>query len=601
MSRPVVPLNAWSRTKIPDPTISIRSLRIDGQRVFVRTYRVTRDSSGRALGEGGVPVIVLVHGIGVSARYFIPLANALADFADVLMLDLPGFSTLPVPKKALGIDGFADVLAAVIEAEGVRDPVILGHSMGAQVVIAALARHHDLAGRILLLGPPVNSAERSLVRVGARFIQSSLLEPLRVGLVAIPAYLMCGPHWFAEVLPAMLGFPVEDVIARTSCLVVLVRGEHDYVAPRDWLASLAEAAGGAAEIHTVDHAAHSVMYRHHDIIAHRLIQLAATASPLGGDRVREADVWAAAERLDVDTSGIETAYDLLEHVLPTSEHQRDESVIAIGSRRMRERRRGSLVEAWHVVAAQAMDAARASIGSGQWRSVTPGDYAHSVRQEGRNMAEAAREAWTLLRHGSTDAPGAGEGEPLTPYPVYLLSGMTQTWRIWSRLAERLRASGCDVRPIKGLGRSLATIDELARRVGDQLAHDDATDAVLVAHSKGGLVAKAVLLGDQGARVRRVIAAGTPWSGSALAGLAPWWAPARMLSPDARELRELAEHREVNGRIWTVSASFDQQVPNGTTLDGSRDWRLATPGHNHLTDSPEALAAIEALLAEDAAT
>lgn len=599
MTRPVVPLNAWSRRKIPDPVISVRALRVDGQRVFVRTYRVTRDTTGRPLGARGVPVIVLVHGIGVSARYFIPLANALADFADVLMLDLPGFSTLPVPERRLGIEGFAEALRAVIDVEGVTDPVILGHSMGAQVVVEALAGQPDLAGRVMLLGPPVNAAERSLLRVGARFIQSSLLEPFRVGMVAIPAYIMCGPHWFAEVLPAMLTFPVEERLALTHPLTVLVRGEHDYVAPDCWLRRLAESSGGPAELHTVEHAAHSVMYRHHDVIAHRLIQLAATPSPLGGAQVREGDVWEAARHLDIDTAGIDSAYDLLEKVLPTTDEMRGESLLARGHRRVRDRRRGALAEAWHVLAAQGMDGVHQSLGSGQWRRVSPGDYAHSLRQEAQNLSQALGEAWAIVRGHNVVADSSAGDDAVTPYPVYMLSGMTETWRVWSKLSARLRESGCDVRPVKGLGRSLASIEELARAVEAQLEADDARDAVLVAHSKGGLVAKRVLLGHQGARVRRVIAAGTPWSGSTLAGLAPWWTPARMLRPSAKELRELARHPEVNGRIWTVSASYDQQVPNGTTLQGARDWRLKAAGHNRLTDGEEAMEAIEELLRLDA--
>lgn len=592
MRRPVVPLNAWSRTRIPDPVIAVRAVDVAGQRVFVRTYTLTRDTSGRPLGAGGVPVIVLVHGIGVSARYFIPLANALADFADILMLDLPGFSTLPAPKKALGIEGFAEVLRVVLDEEKIHDPVLLGHSMGAQVVVQALAADPHLAGRVLLLGPPVNAAERSLWRVGTRFIQSSLLEPFRVGMVAIPAYITCGTHWFFEVLPALLRFPVEERISGSAPVTVLVRGEHDYVAPAAWLHELAEASGGVSEIHTVTHAAHSVMFRHHDAIAHRLVQLAATPSPLGGNQIRESDVRAVAAARGYEAADRQATADLLEELLPTTDgvpKRRGQPALWL---RAWKRAAGW----WHTTAGQALEGVAASIGSGQWRHVAPGDYAHSLRREARLLASQVR---------GTRAPsreqGSREGTPLTPYPVYVLAGMTQTWRVWEPLIVRLREAGCDVRPLTTLGRSLGSVADLARHVEDALVADDATNAVLVAHSKGGLVAKRVLTGPHGARVRRVIAVGTPWSGSTLAGLAPWWGPARMMNPRDAELADLAAHPEVNGRIWTVSASFDEQVPDGTSLDGARDWRLQTAGHNRLTDSDEALAAIMTLIRDDAST
>lgn len=596
-----VALNAWSRKKIPDPVITMRALSIDGQRVFVRTYRVTRDGSGRSLGEGGVPVIVLVHGIGVSARYFIPLANALADVADVLMMDLPGFSTLPVPDKALGIEGFGRTLVETIRAEGIKDPVILGHSMGAQVVVEALNEAPDLAGRILLLGPPVNAAERSLVRVGVRFLQSSALEPFRVGLVAIPAYLQCGMHWFVEVLPAMLGYPVESKIANVSAALVLVRGEHDYVAPPNWIEDLATASGGAAEIYTVAHAAHSVMYEHHDLIAHRLIELAMTASPLGGDVVREEDLRQLARRRHLPEADAHNPHDIVTALLPNDDEIAGRET---SSAKVRRRIMGSplaaLAHAGHVLVTDVRDGTRETFRSSQWRETMPGDYWHSLKQEKANLVAAARDALTIMRRGWADEAEIEEFEErLTPYPVYTVSGMAQTWRIFGPLGDKLRAQGVDVRPIETLGRSLAPIDELAARVEARLRHDDVRNAVLVAHSKGGLVAKCVLLGPEGWRVRRVIALGTPWQGSALAGLAPLWGPARQLNPANGEIAKLARHPEVNGRIWTVSASFDEQVPQGTTLEGARDVALEQAGHNHLTDGAEAMAVVSRLLAEDA--
>ena len=595
MRRPVVPLNAWSRKKIPDPVISVHAVEVDGQRVFTRVYRVTRDRGPRPLGGDGVPVVVLVHGIGVSARYFIPLANSIAEFADVVMIDLPGFSTLPDPQRGLGIEGFARVVLDVIDIAGITDPIILGHSMGAQVVVEAVAQRPDVAGRILLLGPPVNAAERSLVKVGFRFLQSCVLEPIRVGMVAIPAYFMCGMHWFVEVLPAMLKYPIENRIPQISPLTIPMHGEHDFVAPEEWLEELAERVDGPAEIYTVSHAAHSVMYRHHEAVAHRLIRLAATPSPLGGPRVREDDIWACAKRMGADTEGAEDAYQLLEKLLPSPEVVEGESLLYRGHRRIRPRVKG-LVEAWHVISGQAMKGVGASFGSGQWRHVSRADYLHYAGQELANIRDTLAEALGIVRSARLED---GDDQPLTPFPLYLIPGMAETWRIWNPLAARLRERGCDVRPIRTLGRSFASIDELARRVEDQLVADDAHDAVLVAHSKGGLVAKKVLLGNQGWRARRIIAAGTPWLGSDLAGLAPVWAAARMLSTSNATLRELAEHEEVNGRIWTVSASFDEQVPNGTKLTGARDIQLHAAGHNQLTDGTEAMAAIIGLVAEDA--
>lgn len=84
----------------------------------------------RTAGTGPVDV-VLVHGIGVSGRYFTPLARVLSGSARVCVLDLPGFGGSPRPAAPLSIREHAEVVAGVIAAAGLRRPVLVGHSMGA--------------------------------------------------------------------------------------------------------------------------------------------------------------------------------------------------------------------------------------------------------------------------------------------------------------------------------------------------------------------------------------------------------------------------------------------------------------------------------------
>jgi pimeloyl-ACP methyl ester carboxylesterase len=42
--------------------------------------------------------VVLVHGIGVSSRYFHPVAARLARFDPVYLVDLPGYGSAPNPR-----------------------------------------------------------------------------------------------------------------------------------------------------------------------------------------------------------------------------------------------------------------------------------------------------------------------------------------------------------------------------------------------------------------------------------------------------------------------------------------------------------------------
>lgn len=284
-AQPPVPLRSsvWSRP-CPLDAMGAEVLQIDG--LFLRIYRAAYQGGKTRGGErfpglphdvnhphhehddhlASVPTFVLVHGIGVSARYFTKLASDLSKIGEVFLLDLPGFARLPTPPRVLSVAGFAAAVHKTLIRHGVKNPIIVGHSMGAQVVVELLARRPDYARAGVLIGPPVNDHERSLLKVGWRFAQSSIHESRALRIIALRAYLQCGIAWFVDVLPQMMRYPIEQRIKAVRVPMVLVRGEFDFVAPTSWLHRL-----GAKNPHVVTGAAHSVIYAHdsavYDIIA----------------------------------------------------------------------------------------------------------------------------------------------------------------------------------------------------------------------------------------------------------------------------------------------------------------------------------------------
>jgi len=63
--------------------------------------------------------VVLVHGLVVSSRYMIPLAERLAERAHVYAPDLPGFGKSYHPDGPLDMAGLADALAGWMRATGI--------------------------------------------------------------------------------------------------------------------------------------------------------------------------------------------------------------------------------------------------------------------------------------------------------------------------------------------------------------------------------------------------------------------------------------------------------------------------------------------------
>lgn len=204
---------------------------------------------------------VLVHGIGASSRYFAPLARRLRHTGPVHAVDLPGFGGTPRPARTLSVADHADLVAGWLGRARLADPVLVGHSMGVQVVAELLTRHPGLATSAVLLGPTVNPAEATAACQMLRLAQVSPFEGWRANAVVIRDYVRAGVPWFLATLRAMLEHRVEDVLPRVAADVLVVRGERDYVASEGWVRTVADLLprGRAA---VVPGGAHAVMVRH---------------------------------------------------------------------------------------------------------------------------------------------------------------------------------------------------------------------------------------------------------------------------------------------------------------------------------------------------
>lgn len=248
---------------IPLPSglnIRIDRLRVDG--APVRTWTTWRDGMDRVPPDERRDV-VLVHGIGVSSRYFGPLASELGRRGVVHMIDLPGFGDVPHPDRRLDIEDFASVVASWLRHEGLVRPTVVGHSMGAQVVTELVAKSPELVGHVVLVGPTTDASARSAVRQGLRLARTSVHESRRTRHTIALDYLLSGVSWYARVLPSMIAYRTEERIAQSPVPVLVIRGEHDAIAPREWVRQVAAAApdgrwaevAGAAHAVFADHAA----------------------------------------------------------------------------------------------------------------------------------------------------------------------------------------------------------------------------------------------------------------------------------------------------------------------------------------------------------
>jgi 2-hydroxy-6-oxonona-2,4-dienedioate hydrolase len=185
--------------------------------------------------DGHGPPLVLVHGVGVSSRYMVPLARQLGirRFA-VYAPDLPGFGRSGKPRRSLDVPGLADALAAWTDAAGLARPVLVANSFGCQVAVDLAARRPGRVLALVLLGPTVDPGSRGLAPQLLRWLANSPYEPPSLAPVVLRDYLDCGLRRVAVTVVHCLRDRIEDKLPRVTEPTLVVRGERDRLVSQEW-------------------------------------------------------------------------------------------------------------------------------------------------------------------------------------------------------------------------------------------------------------------------------------------------------------------------------------------------------------------------------
>ncbi|WP_323741057.1 alpha/beta hydrolase [Microbacterium abyssi] len=178
--------------------------------------------------------------------------------------------------------------------------------------------------------------------------------------------------------------------------------------------------------------------------------------------------------------------------------------------------------------------------------------------------------------------------------MVVLPGVYESWKFLQPLIEQLHGRGHPVHVIETLRRNQRPVADAAVEVTAFLEAADLRDVVLVAHSKGGLAGKLVMVGPEAGRVASMLAVATPFSGSRYARMMPGQT-LRAFSPVHPSILAIARHQDVNGRVVSVFGEFDPHIPEGSELVGARNVRLATGGHFRILAHPQVLVEFSALV------
>lgn len=103
------------------------------------------------LGSGTGRVFVWAHGWGQTHQNFAPLAQSFQQAGTHIMVDFPGFGASPAPEQVMGTEDYADAMAELLKAKGLKKVIWVGHSFGCRVGIQIAARHPDLIAGMFLI------------------------------------------------------------------------------------------------------------------------------------------------------------------------------------------------------------------------------------------------------------------------------------------------------------------------------------------------------------------------------------------------------------------------------------------------------------------
>jgi len=226
----------------------------------------------RVGGCPSAPPVVFVHGFVLAGDYMMPAANRLSPFARIYVPDLPGYGLSDRPPH-LDLHHLGDCLAEWMQQLKLSRAHFIANSFGCQILVDFAIRYSELVQRLVLQGPTIDPAARSLGTQVLRLMKNSRIESPGLGRLMLRDYWRAGWRGIAatvltrplgvierlsrqpdaydlvildQTMPGITGISLarELAAARPGLPVILYTGHSERITPRDL-----EAAGVCALVH----------------------------------------------------------------------------------------------------------------------------------------------------------------------------------------------------------------------------------------------------------------------------------------------------------------------------------------------------------------
>jgi pimeloyl-ACP methyl ester carboxylesterase len=202
--------------------------------------------------------VVLVHGLIVASGMCVPVAERLAPDGPVYAPDLPGCGRSSKPRPAMDIPELGEVLVSWTRENALR-PILVGTSLGAQVVLAAAVRSPESFSGIVLVSPIVDDQRRSWLSQLPRWQLEQASQSWRLRFLQLRDYARAGIRRARRTFSAALRYETESEIQRLEIPALVVYAGRDPLLRREWVKHLAHRAPGA-KLATVPGALHAMSH-----------------------------------------------------------------------------------------------------------------------------------------------------------------------------------------------------------------------------------------------------------------------------------------------------------------------------------------------------
>lgn len=191
---------------------------VDGTPMFHRHSTVAGDDA---------PVMVHVHGFGISGTYLTPTAEKLTGRFRTYIPDLPGMGRSMRREKTLDLPGLARALISYCDEVGIERATFVGNSLGCPILCEIATSFPDRMERAVLVSPAGGVTNQPMWRAIGQMMMDAPREPVGLLPIAVRDYLRFGVLQGFQLFKSMVAFPTLERLHHLDMPTLVVAGVRD--------------------------------------------------------------------------------------------------------------------------------------------------------------------------------------------------------------------------------------------------------------------------------------------------------------------------------------------------------------------------------------